>query len=162
MTTGILAFCAHCRSDQMVDPLSRRCLTCAHSTGRTVAEAQNGAAPKPQEGIKLPATNASRRWLEGTRALAASFTKAAEEAEGRARKATAEAERLRKAAAAFTGLLPQVSVDEGLPKATTGAALNGRWSRAHERCVSCGRVDRPHKAKGLCSACHHKSAEAKA
>lgn len=30
-----------------------------------------------------------------------------------------------------------------------------RWSRNHERCVKCGRVDRRHWAKGKCIACYH-------
>lgn len=30
------------------------------------------------------------------------------------------------------------------------------WSKLHERCIDCGRVDRRHKAGGRCVTCHSK------
>jgi hypothetical protein len=30
----------------------------------------------------------------------------------------------------------------------------GRWSREHDACVSCGRTDVPHNAKGRCRSCY--------
>lgn len=38
--------------------------------------------------------------------------------------------------------------------------LNGRWSRKHEACISCGTSSpsTPHKAKGLCQRCQAKPA----
>lgn len=30
----------------------------------------------------------------------------------------------------------------------------GKWAKEHDRCIECGRTDRPHMAKGLCKPCY--------
>lgn len=39
------------------------------------------------------------------------------------------------------------------------AKLNGRFSRDHEACVQCGKSDKKHMGKGLCSRCYFKGRE---
>jgi hypothetical protein len=41
------------------------------------------------------------------------------------------------------------------PPATT-YRLNGRWSRAHDRCIDCGTTERHHGGQGRCWQCRYR------
>lgn len=90
------------------------------STQRHEGTALHPAPPGPR--FTLPTSQPTRRWIEATRALEASFTAAAAEAEKKAADLAkrvetqiaahkAEAARLRNAALVFTQLLQQVGID---------------------------------------------------
>lgn len=42
----------------------------------------------------------------------------------------------------------------GLPKSRKYEKIFFMWNRRHEQCVICGRIDRPHMAKGKCRYCY--------
>jgi hypothetical protein len=177
MTTlrTIDVYCVTCGEDGQADADTGKCVKCGRQTIRTTRETLavgqqiirgNGTAPvaptttpKP---LKLTSTPATQRWIEQTTALAESFSKVAAEASERAAAATAEAERLRKAATAFRLLLTQVEVERGAEseQATKRDRKHGRWARNYDACVGCGTTERGHKAHGLCGRCLAKQAPA--
>jgi Zn finger protein HypA/HybF involved in hydrogenase expression len=169
MTTSTVdVYCVTCGEDGQANAETGRCVKCNRQTIRTTHETLavgqqilrgNGTAPvaaSPPKALKLSNTPALERWVDQTRTLAEAFTKAAAEASKRASTASAEAERLGKAATAFRLLLTQVEL-ESASEQTTRPGRNlthGRWARAHDCCTRCGTTERRHKANGLCTGCH--------
>lgn len=170
-------FCIHCDKEQPTHTETLRCQACGRVTAETdipvrvrqplAGSSPNGLAradvPKPEK-LVLQETPQLRRWIDQTKALADTFQERATKSLGFAEQFQTEAKQLQMAAQAFAGLLRQIgieprprhteSADGAEPQRYVGRPMPpGKWARAHDACVKCGRTDRKHKAHGLCSGC---------
>ena len=119
-----------------------------------------GAADAAVERITLilPATPRVQRWYRATQDLAKELTAEADRADELVRSQQETAQQARRAGAAFTRLLEQVSVAEqpsGRKLTADQRVLPpGAWSLGAAACMKCGTTERKHLARGLCTRCY--------
>lgn len=160
MTTGGTVRYGECTSCGEV-PL-RDDGNCSRCGSRPLMKEAADTRPRVQT-VVLPNTAAVRRWHQATKALRDDMAGRAKSLAKEAESKTQEAQESRRSLGLFDQVLAAIVVQGEAPELKASPlALNGRWSRDHEACITCGRTDSKHSGRGVCARCNQAAKKAAA
>lgn len=118
------------------------------------------AAPSPGA-LVLPNTRAARKLEAAAQELEAELAQREGALQTAVNQAAVELTTVKRALTAISSMRQQITIDGAAPAegpagagTVTGKLLGARWTMKYAACRDCGRIDRPHKGRGYCVACH--------